>query len=78
VTGCLGFIVQQHGLMQGAQVEDVVPDRDPATRRARKRREHAEGQVLDRKVIVALGGSDPAPQLGVMGRVEVWHGCDPI
>jgi hypothetical protein len=56
---------------RGAEVEDHVPDRHAAARRAAPRRgEHAERQVLDREVGMSVGGVDPAPQRRVVGRVH--------
>ena len=62
IAGGLGLVVEQLGFVQRAQVEDLVADRDAAAGRAGERAEHAEGQVLDREIRVAVGRGDPALQ----------------
>ena len=51
------------------EIEDRVPDGDPAARAAARWAEHAEGQVLDREIGMSVGGGDPAPLFGVVRRV---------
>ena len=46
------------------EIEDVVADGDAAARACAARREHAERQVLDRKVGVLVRRSDPASPPG--------------
>src|SRR5262249_60262014 len=67
-----GEPVEQAELERRGEVEDVVPDRDAATRSAARRGEHAQRQVLDRKVGVLIGRGDPTAPRGGMGLVD--HG----
>src|SRR5262249_2649848 len=46
------------------EVEDVVPDRHAAAGGAARRGEHAQRQVLDRKVGVLIGRGDPTAPRG--------------
>ncbi len=66
----LRLVVEQPGIVQRTEVEDVVPDRDPAPGRARKRAEHAERQVLDWEVGVSVAARHPGAERRVVGVVE--------
>ena len=68
-----GSAVEQAELERGREIEDLVADRDAAARRASRRREHAERQVLDREVGMIVGRGDPAAPPRPMGVVD--HGC---
>ncbi len=59
---------------QRAEVEDHVPDGDAAPGSFIAAREDAEGQVLDRKIAVAVRAFDPGAQSAVMGFVDRGHG----
>src|SRR5262247_2557372 len=56
--------IEQAELERRREIEDVVPDRDAAAGSAAWRGEHAERQVLDRKVGVLMGRGDPAAPRG--------------
>ena len=58
----------------GGEIEDVVADGDAAARDAAGRREHAERQVLDRKVGVMVRRGDPASppwRMGIIDHVRI-------
>src|SRR5262249_52821111 len=66
LRGPLGEPIEQAELERGGEVENLVADRDAAAGSASRRREHAERQILDRKVGVRIGGGDPAaPRRGM-------------
>jgi hypothetical protein len=62
--GSRGEPVEQAEFERRGEIEDVVPDRNAAAGSAARRDEHAEGQVLDRKVGVLIGRGDPAASRG--------------
>jgi hypothetical protein len=68
-------IVEQPGLGQPTQVENAVADRDPDARLLAAGREHAQRQILNREVGMAIGAVDPAGPRGVVGFVgHAGHG----
>ena len=64
---------KQPRLQSGLQVEDLVPDRNPAARRAPGRAEHPKREVLDRELGMALSRGDPAGAPRVMRFVDQAH-----
>jgi hypothetical protein len=60
LRGSRGEPIEQAKLERGGEVENLVADRDAAAGSASRRREHAQRQVLDRKVDVLIGRGDPA------------------
>ena len=60
------------------QIEDLVPDRNAAARRAPSGAEYAQWQILDRKFRVTVRRSDPARALGIMRLVSQSIHCLPF
>ncbi len=67
---CSGRAREQVRGEQSRQIQDGIANRDAGPRRALRRREDAERQVLDREVRVAGGTRNPGPQGGIVGMVE--------
>jgi len=62
--GSRGEPLEQAELERRGEVEDVVPNRNAAAGGAARRCEHAERQVLNRKVGMLIGRGDPAAPRG--------------
>ncbi len=70
LAGGLRLALEQARVVERAQIEDHVPDRDAAPWRPGERAEHAQGQVLDREIRVAVGRGYPGAQAGVVGVIH--------
>src|SRR5262249_56214954 len=68
--GARRYPIEQAEFERRGEIEDIVPDRDAAAGDAARRGEHAERQVLDRKVGVLMGRGEPAAPRGGMGLVD--------
>lgn len=58
-------------------IENHVPDRDPAPRRPARGAENPERQVLDRKLAMVIGRGDPALAPRVVGFIDRAHPRSP-
>ncbi len=70
LRGLRGKAGEEAELQRRREIEDVVADGDAAARRAARRREHAERQVLDREVGMLVRRDDPAASLGAVRGID--------